>query len=210
MSPDRHGTKRLLRPDTLGPRQRYQLLTSLVVPRPIAWVSTRGPDGVPNLAPYSFFSAVSATPMIVTVSMGRRKGRPKDSLRNVVDRRAFCVNVVTEGHLEAMNLTSAGFEPHVDEFEQAGLALADDAAVDAPYVAGAAAVLECELLDAMELPESSNTLVLGRVVGVRLAEDVELVGETLYADTRSLAPVARLWGGTYGLLGEILHVPRPG
>lgn len=200
----------VLDPDALDGRGRYQLLTSLVVPRPIAWISTFGEDETPNLAPFSFYSAVSATPMLVSVSIGRSRAGPKDTLRNLSARRAFCVNVVGARDLEAMNLTSGGFDPDVDEFDVAGLAMATDASVDAPYVAGAPGVLECELRHVVELDGSPNTLCVGQVKAVRLSEELERVGDTLYVDARSLEPVGRLWGGTYSLLGEVLHVPRPG
>ncbi|NIQ58759.1 MAG: flavin reductase family protein, partial [Gammaproteobacteria bacterium] len=76
--------------------------TSLVVPRPIGWISTRSGEGVPNLAPFSYFAAISATPMLVSVSIGARRGEPKDTLRNIRETGAFCANIVTERHLEAM------------------------------------------------------------------------------------------------------------
>jgi flavin reductase (DIM6/NTAB) family NADH-FMN oxidoreductase RutF len=78
-------------------RERYQLLTSLVVPRPIAWVSTWSGEGRRNLAPFSYFAAISATPFLVSVSIGSRRGEDKDTLRNIRRTGAFCVNVATEG-----------------------------------------------------------------------------------------------------------------
>ena len=91
---------RIIRTDAVDGRERYELLTSLVVPRPIGWVSTRGASGVPNVAPFSFFSAVASSPMLVSLSIGTRGGVAKDSLRNILDQGAFCVNVVTEAQLE--------------------------------------------------------------------------------------------------------------
>ena len=81
---------------------------SCLVPRPIGWVPTRGVGGVLNVAPFSFFSAVASSPMLVRLSIGTRGGVAKDSLRNILDQGAFCVNGVTEGQLEAMNRTAAG------------------------------------------------------------------------------------------------------
>ena len=94
-------------PATLSGQERYQLLTSLVVPRPIGWISTWSAEGVANLAPFSFFAALAASPMLVGVSVGHRPQGPKDTLVNVRARGAFCVNVVTAPLLEAMNATSA-------------------------------------------------------------------------------------------------------
>lgn len=197
--------------DTAGltPRERYQLLTSLVVPRPIAWVSTRSPEGRRNLAPFSYFSAVAATPLLVSVSIGSRAGVEKDTLRNVRLTGAFCVNVTTERHLRQMNQTGGEWGPDVDEFAAAGLESAEAELVDAPYVAEAPAVLECRTFKVVELDGSPNTLVIGEALRVRLADDVPLAPGTLHADTAALRPVARLWGDLYATVGDMPALPRP-
>lgn len=191
-------------------RERYQLLTSLVVPRPIAWVSTRSPEGQRNLAPFSYFSAVAATPFLVSVSIGSRGGVEKDTLRNIRATGAFCVNVATEPQLDAMNETAGEYGPEVDEFAHAGLAAAQAESVDAPYVAECPAVLECRLFKVVELDGAPNTLVIGEVLRVRLADAVPLAPGTLYADTAALRPVGRLWGDLYATVGEMPALKRPG
>lgn len=197
-------------PASLDGRGRYQLLTSLVVPRPIGWISTWGDDGVPNLAPYSFFAGLSASPMLVGVSVGHRRGRgPKDTLVNVRARAAFCVNVVTVPQLEAMNATSAEVDPEVDEFDLAGLPLGRARLVDAPLVASCPAVLECRLFREVDLGGAPNTLVIGEVVGVRLDAALPLEEGTLAVAAEALRPVGRLWGTLYGLPGEVVRIPRP-
>ncbi len=193
----------------ITPRQRYELLTSLVVPRPIAWVSTRSVEGRPNLAPFSYFSAVSATPFLVSVSIGHRRGAPKDTLRNILDTGAFCVNVATEGQLARMNHTSGEYPPETDEFAHAGVPLAWADSVFAPYVADAPAVLECHLFKAVDLEGAANTLVIGEVLRVRLAERLPLIDGSMFVDTHALSPVARLWGDLYALVGETPSTPRP-
>lgn len=193
----------------LGGRERYQLLTSLVVPRPIAWVSTRSPEGRRNLAPFSYFAAVSATPFLVSVSIGSRSGVEKDTLRNIRRTGAFCVNLATEPQLALMNETAGEYGPEVDEFEHAGIESAEAELVDAPYVADCPAVLECRLFQVVELEESPNTLVLGEVLRVRLSDDVPLAPGTLFADTAALRPVARLWGDLYATIGETPSLARP-
>lgn len=194
----------------LTSRERYQLLTSLVVPRPIAWVSTRSPEGQANLAPFSYFAAVAATPFLVSVSIGSRGGVEKDTLRNIRATGAFCVNVATEPQLEAMNDTAGEYGPEVDEFAHAGLAAAQAESVDAPYVADCPAVLECRLFKVVELEGAPNTLVIGEVLRVRLSDAVPLVPGTLFADTAALRPVGRLWGDLYALVGEMPALRRPG
>lgn len=194
----------------LSPRERYQLLTSLVVPRPIAWVSTRSPEGARNLAPFSYFAAVSATPFLVSVSIGSRGGVEKDTLRNIRRTGAFCVNVATEPQLVAMNETSGEYGPEVDEFAHAGVRAAEAESVDAPYVADCPAVLECRTFKVVELEGSPNTLVIGEVLRVRLSDDVPLAPGTLFADTAALRPLGRLWGDLYATIGEMPALPRPG
>jgi flavin reductase (DIM6/NTAB) family NADH-FMN oxidoreductase RutF len=193
----------------LSPLGRYQLLTSLVVPRPIAWVSTRSPAGVPNLAPFSYFAALSPTPLLVGVSVGHRPGGPKDTLRNVRDTGVFCVNVATEPQLEALNRCSGDYPPEVDEFALAGVPLAEAESVSAPYVADCPAVLECRLFREVELGSASNTLLIGEVLRVRLADRVTLAAGTLFADTAALRPVGRLWGDLYSTVEATLALPRP-
>jgi flavin reductase (DIM6/NTAB) family NADH-FMN oxidoreductase RutF len=193
----------------LGGRERYQLLTSLVVPRPIAWVSTRAADGRRNLAPFSYFAAVSATPFLVSVSIGSRRGVEKDTLRYIRETGVFCVNLATESQLAQMNETSGEWGPEVDEFERAGLESAEADAVDAPYVASAPAVLECRVFKIVELEGSPNTLVVGEALRVRLSDAVPLAPGTLFADTAALRPLARLWGDLYATLGDMPALPRP-
>ena len=193
----------------LSNRERYQLLTSLVVPRPIAWVSTRSAAGARNLAPFSYFAAISATPFLVSISIGSRRGEPKDTLRNIRETGVFCVNVVTEAQLAQMNATSGEYGPEVDEFERAGLAAAQAESVDAPYVADCPAVLECRVFKEVELEGSENTLVIGEVLRVRLADDLPMIAPTLIADSVALRPVGRLWGDLYALLGDTPALSRP-
>lgn len=203
------GGPRLLEVETLSRRERYQLLTSVVVPRPIGWISTFSRDGTPNLAPFSYFSALSDTPMQLGISIGSRRDGPKDTLTNVRARRAFCVNVVTERHLEAMNRTSAEVPSHVDEFVLAGLGMETSPKVDAPFVADGPVVLECRLEQEVALAGGANTLVVGRVVGIRLDEVLPNVEGTVAVDPEALRPVGRLWGAAYAMPGAVRVIPRP-
>lgn len=189
-------------------RGRYQLLTSLVVPRPIGWVSTRGEDGTLNLAPFSFFSAISPSPMLISLSIGTKGGQAKDSLRNIRDQEAFCVNVVTEGHLDAMNQTAASLPPDQDEFAVTGLPVAAAESVDAPYVANCPAVLECRLFKDVDL-HGTGSLIIGEVLAVRLDPALAVIEGSEYVDSTALRPVGRLWGSAYTLLGEVKILERP-
>ena len=139
---------------------------ALVVPRPVGWVSTVGKDGVANLAPYSFFNAVSDRPPMLMFSSGGRK----DSLRNILDTGEFTCSIATWALREAMNLSSALVAPCVDEFELAGLTKAASHYVKPPRVAESPAAFECRLWQTLPLPAPSRgegyTLVVGSVVGV--------------------------------------------
>jgi len=190
-------------------RDRYRLLTSLVVPRPIGWISTRSGEGTPNLAPFSFFAALSSTPPLVGVSIGHRKGSPKDTLRNIREVGAFCVNVVSAPLLEAMNASSAEVGPEVDEFVLAGLTPVPCRVVDAPRVEEAPAALECELFREVDLGEAPDTLIIGRVKAVHLAAHLEMAPGSWAVEPASLDPVGRLGGDGYSLLGEVRTLPRP-
>jgi len=165
---------------------------------------------VPNLAPFSYFTALASSPMLVGASIGHRADGPKDTLVNLRDRGAFCVNVVDVAHLEAMNATSAEVDPSVDEFQLAGLPMGTSTVVDAPYVADCPAVLECRVQQEVDLEGAPNTLIIGEVVGLRLSDDLSFVDGTDAVDTETLAPLGRLWGSAYSLPGVIRVLPRPG
>ena len=141
---------------------------ALVVPRPIGWVSTLSRDGVANLAPYSFFNAVSDRPPMLMFSSGGHK----DSLRNIEDTGEFTCSIATWALREAMNLSSAPVAPGVDEFELAGLGKAASRFVKPPRVAESPAAFECRLWKTLTMPphkpgaDSSYTVVFGQVVGI--------------------------------------------
>jgi flavin reductase (DIM6/NTAB) family NADH-FMN oxidoreductase RutF len=167
--------------------QNYQLLTSLVMPRPIAWVTSAGPSGVINLAPFSFFNAVAGEPPYIVLSVGRRAdGSPKDTARNIESSREFVVNLVTEELLSAMNISAAEFPPDASELSAAPLRTAPSAQLGVPRVADSPVSLECRLEQSVALP--ANTLFIGRVVMFHVADD--LVGPRLHIN--GFAPIGRL------------------
>jgi flavin reductase (DIM6/NTAB) family NADH-FMN oxidoreductase RutF len=201
--------ERIFDPSQLSGRDRYQLMTSLIGPRPIGWLSTWGPSGVANLAPFSYFAALSVAPMLVGVSIGLRRGEPKDSIVNIRHRGAFCVNVVTEELLEAMNASSASVPPDVDEFDLAGLTRARSDRVDAPFVAECRAVLECQARQEVDLGGAPNALVIAEVVGVRLDGSLGFEDGTMIVGPEQLRLVGRLGGDAYSVASDLRRVPRP-
>lgn len=147
--------------------------------------------------------------MLVMVSVGQRSGSLKDTLVNLRSRGAFCVNVVTEPLLEAMNATSAEVGPEVDEFDLAGLSRAVSERVDAPYVAECPAVFECTVRQEVDLGDSPYVPVIGEVVGIRLSEALPMAEGTMTVDSGALGAVGRMSGAEYMLSREMKTLPRP-
>lgn len=196
---------------TLDGRSRHLLLTGLVIPRPIAWVSTLSPAGGRNLAPYSFFNLVSSLPPTVVISVGMRDGREKDTLANARSSGELVINMVSRPLTEAMNASAVESAPDHDEFDFAGLAAEPSVVVAAPRVAAARAHLECRVSQILPVPDSdgrvANHVIFARIVHVH-------VDDTLFTpphriDAAGLDPVARLAGEDYATLGERFAIPRP-
>jgi len=165
----------------------YKILTNVVVPRPIAWVTTLNPSGLVNLAPFSFFNALGSDPLYVALSIGERASRaPKDTAANIRSSRDFVVNMVTEDLLAAMNLSAADFPPDISEVEATGLHVAPSVKIKAPRLAAAQVSLECTLYQSHAL--GSNTLVIGEVVMFHVAD--ALLGPRLHI--QNFAPIGRL------------------
>ena len=178
----------------------YGLLTSIVLPRPIAWVSTIGSDGVGNLAPHSFFSVASARPPVVMfTSVGR-----KDTLANVLATEEFVVNVVSAAQLDQCNRTSAEVEPSVDEAALLGIVMEPSTMVRPARVVGSPASIECALHSTVEVGDS--VLVLGLVRAITVQEQVLRHGRV---DATLVDPLSRLGGHQFGSLGAIHEVRRP-
>lgn len=182
----------------------YKLLTNLVVPRPIAWVTSQSPGGVVNLAPFSFFNAVGSDPLYVVISIGDRPdGQPKDTARNIEASGEFVVNLVTEELFNAMNLSAADFPPDRSEVDAAGLHTAPSARIRVPRLAEAQASLECRLHSAQAL--GANTLFIGEVVMFHVAD--HLVGPRLRIE--NFTPLGRLGSPSfYCRTTDRFNVPR--
>jgi flavin reductase (DIM6/NTAB) family NADH-FMN oxidoreductase RutF len=193
---------------TLGARDASLLMTGLIVPRPIAWVSTIDGRGRANLAPHSYFNAVSSSPPILMFSSSHTSrfnadGR-KDTLRNVEATAEFVVNIVSEDLLEAMNRTSAEVPPDVDEFILAGVTKHPSARIGPPRVGEAKVSLECRLNSLVEVGDA--TVIFGDVLLAHIDEGVWRNGRV---DAEALRPMSRLGGSLYAALGSIQRITRP-
>ena len=175
----------------------YKLLIGSIVPRPIALVSTISHDGIANLAPFSFFTAISSNPPLICFCPGpRASGGPrKDTLRNISMTREFVVNIVSEDIAEAMNLTSGEYPPEVDEFQLAGLTPAPSMAVKPPRVAESPVNMECSLRLAIEFSEEpgGGNLIIGDVVRIHVADDLV---DNFRIDPDKLRAIGRMGGPT--------------
>jgi flavin reductase (DIM6/NTAB) family NADH-FMN oxidoreductase RutF len=188
-------------PETFG--SPYRLLSAVVVPRPIAWVSSRGPRGE-NLAPFSFFNVVAIDPPVVMFAPVGVGDDRKDTPENVLATEAFVVNVVTGDLVEAMNETAATLAPGESEFERAGVTAVEATAVDAPRVDEAHVSFECTLSESMEL--GGSTLLFGEVVHAHVDDDLLVDGKL---DVTKLDAVGRLAGGYYASTRDRYHLERP-
>jgi len=165
----------------------YKLLTNLVVPRPIAWVTSQNQNGVVNLAPFSFFNAVGANPLYIIISIGLNDSRePKDTAKNILTSGEFVVNLVTEELFDAMNISAADFPVDESELEAADLHSSPSARIKVPRIAEAQASLECKLFSAQAL--GANTLIIGEVVMFHVADN--LIDHRLHIN--NFAPIGRL------------------
>ncbi|WP_309665034.1 flavin reductase family protein [Tabrizicola sp.] len=173
---------------------------AVVSPRPIGWISTRSTAG-DNLAPYSFFNAVSSDPPQVMFA-----GSRKDSIANAEASGVFAVNIVEEAALHAMNATSARFPHGTDEFEAAGVPKAECQTIDCPRVATAPATLECRVVQVIKLL-GDDYMVLGEVTGIHLRDDCLVDGRF---DVTRYHPAARLGYHDYAFVREVTALKRPG
>lgn len=192
----------------LKPEAMYKLMIGCVVPRPIAWVSTVGADGVNNLAPFSFFMGVCGDPPTIAFSSGRRENGKKDTVHNLEHTGDFVVNVVDDGHAEAMNATSGEYPPEIDEFALAGLEVGPGVMVRAPRLLSAPISMECRVVQIVPAGRGPHSVVFGEIVYFHVRDDV-YDAATGRIDIRRLQPVGRLAGNQYSHIHDIFEMKRP-
>jgi flavin reductase (DIM6/NTAB) family NADH-FMN oxidoreductase RutF len=192
---------------TLPAPQRYKLLTGLVVPRPIALVTTLGPGGIVNAAPFSFFNAFSEDPPLVVLGVqSKPDGTSKDTAANLRDTGSFVVNLVDEALAERMNVCAVDFPRDISEIEAAGLTLLPGVTGPVPRIAQAPAALECRHSLTLEV-SSVRRLSIGQVVYLHVREGI-VDPATLRVNVGAYRPLARLYGNLYARLGEVFTLTR--
>lgn len=195
-----------LNPDEMSPIERYHFMTSALVPRPIAWVTTCEPNGKVNAAPYSFFAGISSSPPLLGVCVGRRRdGSSKDTLRNAKEEGEMVVNMCPFDLRDQMVGCSKDFPPGVSEIEKLRIETAPSETVEPPRIVGAKVSFECSVERIIEF--GGTSMIVGRVLRFVAADDVLEDGRVSFGKLR---PLGRLGGLEYLDLEEgVLEIPRP-
>jgi flavin reductase (DIM6/NTAB) family NADH-FMN oxidoreductase RutF len=199
----------IFKPEELATQDRYKLIIGAIVPRPIAWVSSMDKTGNLNLAPFSYFTAVSTDPMTLLFCPGwsSSRQRMKDTLYNIREMPEFVINIVDEATKEAMNLTATEFEADVDEFEWAGVTSAPSQTIQVPRVAEAPIAFECKLQQIVVIKEGpgGGAAVFGEVQAVYVRQDLMENGRIL---PEKLQPIGRMAGSTYAHINDLFEMHR--
>jgi len=193
------------------PGDVYRLMTAIIVPRPIAFVSSLSRGGIRNLAPFSFFTAVSANPPVVCFApmIRGRDGTRKDTLNNIEETGEFVVNIVSEEIAGPMNACSAEVPPEVDEFALSGLTPVPSERVAPPRVGESKASMECRLLQIVHVSPRplGGSLVLGEVLVLHVNDPLF---HNFSVDPAALNAIGRMGGATYARTTDRFEMPRPG
>ncbi len=193
----------------LTPGKCYHVLSSLVVPRPIAWVTTLNEDGQVNAAPFSYFQLMGENPPLVVLGIGRRSdGSAKDSFRNIRRSREFVINIVTEENAELMNLCATDFPPGVSEVRELGLVTEPSVIVKPPRLSAAPAQLEGRELQTLLI--GGNQVVMGELLVAHIRDEF-IDAESLRVHTEKMGMIGRLQGGEgggYSRTREPFHMKR--
>jgi len=192
----------------LAPRDRYKLLCAVVIPRPVAWITTVGETGLVNAAPFSFFNVFGEDPALVVLGLQHHAdGAPKDTTRNIRRSGEFVINIATPDLADAVVASAAAYPPERGEPAVLGLATAPSTHVAPPRLSAAPAALECRRRITLTF-DPGRELVVGEVLALH-ARDGLIDPETLRADWGGTYPLARLFADRYGRVEEIARRPIP-
>lgn len=197
--------------ETLPVKDTYQLMVDVIVPRPIAWVSTISKKGIANLAPFSFYNGVCSDPPTLLISITPHPdGQMKDTLRNIRATKQFVVNLASRPLAEQMNKSSGRFSAEISEFEEVGLTRAPSLKVKPPRVAESPVSMECQLKKIVSIGEKNSVgsanIVIGQVVQMHVADDCIKNGKII---SEKLQAIGRLGGPWYTTTQDLFQMPRP-
>ncbi|MES2185656.1 MAG: flavin reductase family protein [Pseudomonadota bacterium] len=196
-------------PSLITPQQQYKLMSGTIIPRPIALVTTLGPDGSTNAAPFSLFNMVGVDPPMLMFSLTPREGQVKDTGRNIERLPEFVVHLVDEGVKEKMNICSADFPHGTSEVDFAGFQTAPSVKVRPPRLVECPAQFECRLIQFLRLGNRPNLMVIGEVVMMHYRDGI-VDEDKIHVDAGKLAPIGRLEGaGMYTRITDRFMMGRP-
>jgi flavin reductase (DIM6/NTAB) family NADH-FMN oxidoreductase RutF len=198
-----------LDPKDLTQRENYKLLIGSIIPRPVAVVSTQSPDGIVNIAPFSFFNIVSSEPVILSLAIQRKEGELKDTARNLLATKEAVVHILDQTNVQEANKTAALLPADQSELTVSGFTTTTSKMIAVPGLKEANVRLETILHQHVPIKKDQQTtadLLLLEVVGYQIAEDVYQDGKI---DPRALQAVSRLAGNSYATIGEIFDIKRP-
>lgn len=185
----------------LNPEQTYRLMSGIVVPRPIAWISSVNANGGVNLAPFSCYTFVSNQPPMIGVNIGRKAGQRKDTGCNIMANGHFVVNIADETLLDPLHESAQEHPAEVSEAELLGLQVLPGAAIPTPRLAAAPISLECRLHSVTPFGATGAEFFVGEVVMFHIRDGLMQDGKI---DTRLLRPICRIGGPNYATLGPIV------
>lgn len=196
-------------PKALSKKQNYKLLSGSVIPRPIAFVTTKDKSGNVNAAPFSFFNVVNSAPPMVMISTGRNDGKRKDTSINIEETENFVVHITDDNNVEDVNLTAAPLKKGQSELERTKMSLINSTIVDAPSVEQAKVRMECKLERIIHLGDEleGSDLIIGEVVMFHVDDQVYFEDSKIKAT--DLNPIGRLSGNDYAHIGEKFTLQRP-
>ena len=185
----------------LNPEQTYRLMSGIIVPRPIAWITSVSPNGGVNLAPFSCYTFVSNQPPMIGVNIGRKAGERKDTGRNIMENGHFVVNIADETLLDPLHESAQEHPPEISEAELLGLDVLPGAAIATPRLAAAPISLECRLHSVTPFGNTGAEFFVGEVVMFHIRDGLMQDGKI---DTGLLRPICRIGGPNYASLGPIV------
>ncbi|WP_422137585.1 flavin reductase family protein [Endozoicomonas sp. ALC020] len=196
--------------EEMSDTQAYHLLTQTVIPRPVAWVLTANEEGDFNLAPFSFFTAISSNPPLIMFSVGSKpSGEIKDTRRNILRSRSFVVHIAPSSLAEEMTETARTLDYGQSELERIHLTTNNDWQQSLPRLSECDIALYCQLYEYQEIGKNKQGLVFGEIKQAYLSDKVASKGERLVIDATQVDPISRLGGNDYAALGKIITIQRP-